>query len=140
MNWSSLFAPDPPYRWVVVMAGHDVVLELRKALPGRRYRVLPARDYEELEQRVSIVVPAMILVEIPDFEAETARQLQGFHRLHPLIPLIAVLDDANSDLSPILVESGARKTLVKPIDCRMVRRTIETEVADSRLGWQDPGF
>lgn len=128
---------EPYCRWVVVMAGHDVVLELRKALPGQWYRVLPARDREELEQRMSIVVPVMLLIEIDSLDSQRLEWLHELHRVHPPIPWIAVIDTANGDLTPLLIEKGARKTLIKPIDCRMIRRAVETEIPDSRLGWQE---
>lgn len=134
MNWPNFFSPEPSSRWVVVMAGHDVTLSLKMALPGKWFRVLPARDCKELEQRVRIIAPAMILVEMAGFQPHLLRQLGDFHRRHPLLSWIAVLDTEDSDLTTLMAEQGARRTLVKPLDCRTVRKLLETERADTRPG------
>lgn len=129
MMWPDILVGRRRTHWIAAMAGADVVLSLRQVLPGLRCRLLAARDHDELDQCLSIIAPSIILMEFPPSARDPVGDLEDIRHRSPGSRFIVVIDNANSELASRLGGQPGCRTLVKPLDARRTRRTLETTLA-----------
>ncbi len=127
-----------PCLWVFLLGGPDVILAVRQALPGHRYRLVTAATRNELHQRMQIIVPSLVLVEIRtggDIRLPTLREIRG---RRPPIPAFAIFDRERCDPDYLARERGIGRVLVKPLDPAHLRRMVEAEIQrDPSIGPHD---
>ena len=115
-------------KWVLLLGGPDVILAVRQALPGHRYRIVTATTRNELHQRMQIIVPSIVLVEIRARGDIRLPALREIRRRRPPIPAFAIFDRDRCDPDSLATERRIGRALVKPLEPAQVRRMLEAEI------------
>lgn len=120
----------PRRRWIMVVGRPDTVIEIREALSGQPIRVLTASTLEEVDRRMRIVLPDLLLLDMHP-SLESGLDIFALVRLrHPQVPVLLLMEPWLRRLAKQAMKAGARGVLFSPLDPSRLSRRIQLEVAD----------
>lgn len=119
-------------RVMIVEQDLDVGLKLADRLAAHGYQPVLIRSVDAAIDELNDIHPRAIFVGLqasePALQMNAEEVLLIIQTMCPLVPMTTIAGQINEDLTQVVFRQGARRFVVKPVECSQVGQVILSEL------------